>query len=101
MVGDAGLTEAVLREIEVHLKVHELIKIRVAGDDRDARAAMMETVCTTLDASSVQQIGKLLVVYRPKPPEDAKPAVKAVRRGTVGRGKPGKRPRRTKRSFQG
>ena len=41
IVGDAGMTPAVLREIDVHLKSHELIKIRVAGNDRDARISMI------------------------------------------------------------
>jgi len=102
IVGDAGLTEAVLREIDVHLKSHELIKIRVAGDDRDARASMMNTVCASLNASAVQQIGKLLVVYRPKPPEELVPAEEKKRRRAPVKSKSGKRgPRKTKRSFQG
>ena len=102
IVGDAGLTEAVLREIDVHLKSHELIKIRVAGDDRDARASMMETVCASINASPVQQIGKLLVVYRPKPPEELVPAGEKKRRRATVKSKTGKkRPRKTKRSFQG
>ena len=98
MIGDAGLTPAVLREIDVHLKSHELIKIRVFGDERAARVSIMDTVCTSLNASPVQQIGKLLVVYRPKPPKSAEPAVglHAKRKRPSGKG-----PRRTKRSYQG
>jgi RNA-binding protein len=65
MIGDAGLSEAVMREIDINLKSHELIKIRVLGDDREARIAMLETICSTLNAVNVQHIGKLLVVYRP------------------------------------
>jgi len=38
----------------------------VLGDDRDARVAHYETICTDLGAAPVQHIGKLLVVYRPK-----------------------------------
>lgn len=65
MIGDAGLSESVMREIDINLKSHELIKIRVLGDDREARIAMLETICSTLDAVNVQHIGKMLVVYRP------------------------------------
>lgn len=102
IVGNAGLTEAVLHEIEVHLKSHELIKIKVAGDDRDARSLMMETVCRSLEACQVQQIGKLLVVYRPKPPVAQVPDGTVAHHRTPSRVKPkGKKPRRTKRSFQG
>jgi RNA-binding protein len=69
IVGEAGLTPSVMKEIDVSLKAHGLIKIRVVGDDRDARIEMFETVCTALDAAPVQHIGKLLVIYRPKKEE--------------------------------
>jgi RNA-binding protein YhbY len=60
----------VLKEIDVSLKAHELIKIRVYGDDRDAREGYLTTICETLTAAPVQHIGKLLVIWRPRP-EDA------------------------------
>ena len=66
MIGDSGLTPAVMKEINVSLNAHGLIKIRVLGDDRDARINYYESICTDLDAAPVQHIGKLLVVYRPK-----------------------------------
>jgi putative YhbY family RNA-binding protein len=66
MIGDSGLTPAVMKEIDVSLNSHGLIKIRVLGDDRDARVAHYETICTDLGAAPVQHIGKLLVIYRPK-----------------------------------
>jgi len=67
-VGQHGLTAAVLHEIDVNLKAHELIKVRVFAD-RDARQAVLSRICAELDAAPVQHIGKLLVVWRPKPPE--------------------------------
>ncbi len=67
MIGNAGLTEAVLKEISLSLKAHELIKIRVMNDQRPAREAMLETICSQLNATPVQHIGKILVVYRPNP----------------------------------
>ncbi|MEO8598633.1 MAG: YhbY family RNA-binding protein [bacterium] len=66
MVGEAGLTPAVLKEIDAGLTVHGLIKVRVFGDDREARIAMYDTICENLKAAPVQHIGKLLVVYRPR-----------------------------------
>ncbi len=65
MIGDAGLTDAVMREVDIHLKSHELIKVRVFGDDRDNRIAIMEKICADLAAAPVQHIGKLLLIYRP------------------------------------
>lgn len=77
MIGNAGLSATVMEEIARALKSHELIKIRVMNDDREARAAMMEQICTQLNAGAVQHIGKILVIYQPN--EDA-PAKKTVRR---------------------
>ena len=67
MIGSAGLTEAVLKEIALTLNTHELIKIRVMNDDRALRATMLETICTQLQSAPVQHIGKILVVYKPNP----------------------------------
>lgn len=67
IIGNAGLTPAVLEEISRALKSHELIKIRAMHDDRDARSAMLEQICTQLNAAAVQHIGKILVVYQPQP----------------------------------
>ena len=65
MIGNNGLTESVIREIAISLDAHELINVRVLGDDRDARVAMYEQICNDLSAAPVQHIGKLLVLYRP------------------------------------
>ncbi len=62
-----GLSVSVLKEIDAALKAHELIKVRVYGDDREARAAYLAEICAQLKCAAVQNIGKLLVVYRPNP----------------------------------
>lgn len=64
LIGDNGLTEAVLKEINVHLTVHQLIKIRVAGDDREARKAIFKQICSELNAEPIHHIGKILTIYR-------------------------------------
>lgn len=66
-VGQHGLTPAVLHEIDVNLLAHELIKVRVFDDDRDARAALLTRICAELEAAPVQHIGKVFVVWRPAP----------------------------------
>ncbi|MBI3712066.1 MAG: YhbY family RNA-binding protein [Burkholderiales bacterium] len=66
IIGEAGLTAAVLKEIDASLNSHGLIKVRVFGDDREARVGMYEQICAELGAEPVQHIGKLLVIYRPK-----------------------------------
>jgi putative YhbY family RNA-binding protein len=90
-VGNEGLSSPVLKEIETSLKAHDLIKIRVAGDDRDARQALLGEICKRSGASPVQHIGKILVVYREIQEQPASaPKKRAARR----------QPRRTKRSYQ-
>ena len=64
IIGDKGLTDEVMAEIDRSLKAHELIKVRANTNDRDARELWMEKICERLDAHAVQQIGKILVVYR-------------------------------------
>jgi len=66
MIGNAGLTEAVLKEIAQTLNTHELIKIRVMTE-RPQREEILAAICTQLDAAPVQHIGKILVVYKPNP----------------------------------
>jgi RNA-binding protein len=77
LVGDKGLTGAVLAEIERAVAVHELIKIRVQAE-KAARAAMLGEICAKTNASAVQHIGKILVVYRKKPPEAPQPKERRV-----------------------
>lgn len=64
MIGNNGLTESVLKEIEVNLNAHELIKIKVMGDDRALRSLMLAEICEKSNAIAVHHIGKQLVVYR-------------------------------------
>ncbi|MBI5890779.1 MAG: YhbY family RNA-binding protein [Nitrosomonadales bacterium] len=73
IVGNAGLTPAVLDEIERSLKSHDLMKIRVMNDDREVRETMLQEICETLKAGPVQHIGKMLVIYRPLEIAIAKP----------------------------
>jgi putative YhbY family RNA-binding protein len=74
LIGAEGLTDAVLAEIKVHLAAHELIKIRVFGDERDDRLAIYESICDTLSAAPIQHIGKLLVIWKPQAAPAAKTA---------------------------
>ncbi|MFP3567614.1 YhbY family RNA-binding protein [Paraburkholderia sp. SIMBA_030] len=80
LVGAEGLTDAVLAEIEVHLGAHQLIKIRVFGDEREERIAIYEQICDKLNAAPIQHIGKLLVIWKP---EASQPAAVKTRRGAL------------------
>lgn len=64
MIGNQGLTAAVLKEIDHALTAHELIKIRTASDEAARRRVWLDEICAATGAAPVQQIGKVLVIYR-------------------------------------
>lgn len=64
MVGNHGLTAAVLKEVDLALQAHELIKIKAASNELETRRSWMAEICAATGASPVQQIGKILVIYR-------------------------------------
>ena len=96
MISGAGLSDTVSAEIERALKSHELIKIRVFGDDRGQREVLLEDICRRTGADPVQHIGKVLVIHRknpepepaPRPERRERPAVRSAGRSagrTAGR----------------
>ena len=85
-LGDKGLTEAVIAEIDRALTAHELIKIRAAPLNHDERDVALASICERTNAQAVQHIGKMLIVYRqkPKPEAPAGPRPRLPRRATSG-----------------
>ena len=81
LLGANGVTEAVLAEIDVSLNAHELIKIKVRAEDREARAGLIEAILAGSGAVKVQTIGHMLAIYRPslKPQIVLPKPVKAVK----------------------
>ena len=76
LVGQKGVTEAVLKELEGALAHHELIKVKLADGDREARAASIELIRTTTQAELIQTIGHIACFFRPNPDESAIPLPK-------------------------
>lgn len=70
-IGEAGLTPALLKEIDLCLRSHELIKVRVLVGDRHDRGQLIDDICRELGAFQVQHIGRILVIFRPTPDESA------------------------------
>ena len=64
MIGEKGMTPAVMKEIARALDDHGLIKVHVAGGDREERTAIYQSVADDLSAARIQMIGKMLVFYR-------------------------------------
>ncbi len=104
MIGESGLTPAVIKETDAALNAHGLIKVRVFGDDREARLSYYETLCEQLGAAPVQHIGKLLVLYRPKKEKEKEAKTsrgKGLREVTIVKTHPTKRPSVTKLVVKG
>ena len=72
LLGAAGLTDRVLREIDRALAAHALIKIKVPNDDRGERARIAADVAEKLSAANIQTIGKMIVLFRPQPESEEK-----------------------------
>ena len=64
-VGGKGVTESLVAEIDLALEHHELIKVKVGAEDRDARDAMISEIAQRTGAALVQRIGHTAVLYRP------------------------------------
>ncbi|WP_434356727.1 ribosome assembly RNA-binding protein YhbY [Parasalinivibrio latis] len=70
LTGSNGLTEAVVAEIDSALSHHELIKVKIASEDRDTKNLIADAIVRETKSEKVQVIGKTLVIYRPS--EDRK-----------------------------
>jgi RNA-binding protein len=63
-IGQNGLTEPVLKEIDLALHAHELIKIKTPAGDSKQRRELCTTVCEQLSAQEIQIIGRNITLYR-------------------------------------
>ena len=64
LIGTKGLTDEVVKEVDLALKAHELIKVRAPDLEREAREDALKALCERTGAESVQAIGKVFVIYR-------------------------------------
>jgi len=67
ITGNAGVTEAVLNEINLALDHHELIKVRVNAGDREQRKELSGQICEQTGAELIQSIGHIITLYRKNP----------------------------------
>lgn len=80
-VAGNGLSDPVVKEIDRGLKAHELIKVKLAGIERDGREALLAEICERLECAPVQHIGNILVLWREKPaaPEKSAPVARRAK----------------------
>lgn len=62
-VGQHGLKESVIAEIELALDSHELIKVKVVAD-RDDRTVIAANICEQTQAQTIHSIGQMLILFR-------------------------------------
>ena len=68
-VGHAGATDAVVAEVDRALTAHGLIKARLAGE-RDVRDELAAAIAARTDAAIVQQVGRIVTLWRPRPDDE-------------------------------
>jgi RNA-binding protein len=64
MLGQHGLSEAVLAELDASLQTHELLKIKIKGDNRDEKQRIIDDILQATHAHLIQVIGNIMVIYR-------------------------------------
>ncbi len=64
LVGQNGISEGVIKETDIALKAHELIKIQIQSDDREGRLRGAQNLAEKLGAELVHHIGKIYILYR-------------------------------------
>lgn len=64
MIGGKGLTDAVMNEIELALDQHELIKIKLPGNEKAEKVALLAQITSKSNSEPVQLIGRVGVIYR-------------------------------------
>ncbi len=64
IVGDKGLTQPVLDEINNALETHELIKVKIRTDDRDERQSMIETIVKKTNSEKIQRVGHIVTLFK-------------------------------------
>ena len=69
-LGQAGLSDTAAAEIDRSLTAHGLIKVRIGDGDRDERETMAGEICARTGAAAVQSVGRVLVLWRPRPDDD-------------------------------
>lgn len=67
LVGQRGLTPAVMTSVDEALNVHELIKVRLAAGERAERVLQAGQIASNLNADVVASIGRVLILFRPRP----------------------------------
>lgn len=64
LLGEKGITPGLLAELDLALSHHELVKVRIPGEDREARETAVTELAERTHAAVVQRIGHVATLYR-------------------------------------
>jgi len=66
IIGQKGLTEAVINEVDIALKAHECIKIKISGWEKQDKTTMINTICQQLQGEFIHSVGNMFIIFRNK-----------------------------------
>ena len=66
-IGGAGVSDALVAEVDRALTAHELIKVKISVDDRAERVAAGDDLCARIGATAVHRVGKVIILWRARP----------------------------------
>ena len=66
LLGSKGLTPAVIKEAEISIMTHELMKVKIVGDSKEEKLNLAQTLCSEIRAELVQLIGNIAIIYKKK-----------------------------------
>jgi RNA-binding protein len=69
-IGQAGVQDSVVSAVDTALTAHELIKVKINDAERDERAEIADTLSARTGSAVVQRVGKIVVLWRPRPEEN-------------------------------
>ena len=64
LLGNKGATEAVVKELDGALDIHELVKVKLSGGDKDERQAQIDMLVDGTRSEKIHQIGHVVVLFR-------------------------------------
>ncbi len=64
LLGAKGATEAVVKELDLALTHHELVKVKLSGGDKEERQEQIDFLAGGTGAENIQQIGHIVVLFR-------------------------------------
>lgn len=67
MIGQHGMKDSIQDEINQALSFHQMIKIKIAGSERDERRALIDLILEKTQAILIQQIGHIAIIYKRNP----------------------------------